>query len=78
MKEIIIYREGLIQSILADTFTFAVLVGSFGVNHLYIGSKILSVILVIMFMFFVIGKGLAKRNVFTDKKSAIDFINEEN
>lgn len=74
-KEIVIYRESLWQSIVSDIFTFGILVGSFAVNQYFIGSGLLAGFLLILFFVFVIGKTTARKNVFTDKKKAIDHIN---
>lgn len=75
-EKIIIYRESFIQSLLSDISTFGVLVGSFAVNHYFIGSKFLGGFIFIVFLFFVIGKTSARKNTFTDKQKAIDFINK--
>ena len=74
-EEIIIYKESLIQSIIADIFSFSILIGSFAINHFYIGSKFLAGILLILWLIFIIGKASNRKNTFTNKQKAVDFLN---
>jgi hypothetical protein len=46
-----IVKEGLVQSIISDFFTFGIMVFSFWVNCQFIHSKILSCILLFCFIF---------------------------
>lgn len=46
-----IVKENLLSSILSDLFTFFSLVSSFALNEFFIHSKLLAVILTIMFIF---------------------------
>ena len=75
-KEYIFYKESLWQSIVEDIFTFGVLLISFLVNQKYIESKTLSVIIVIMWLLFLFGKAVNKKNTFTDKDKLIKYIKE--
>ena len=77
-KEIIIYRESLWQSILADIFTFGVLVSSFAVNQFFIGSNFLAGVLVVCWFVFVITKSGDRKSVFTDKEKAIEHLKNLN
>ena len=72
--KIIVFRESLIQSVLADIFTFGVLVASFAINHYFIGSKFLSAIILIVWFIWVLGKGARRKHTFTNKKKAIEFL----
>ena len=74
-KEIIIYRESLWQSIVADIFTFGILVGSFAINYLFIGSNFLAGILMVCWFIFMIAKSSMRKCIFTDKQKAIDYLN---
>lgn len=47
----VIVRESLLESILSDLFTFGCLVSSFALNQFFVHSKILTSILIIMFLF---------------------------
>ncbi len=76
-KIIIVYRESLVQSIIADIFTFGVLIGSFYINHIYIKSNFLSGILLIVWLIFVMGKSNNRKFTFSEKQKAIDYINEK-
>ena len=73
-QKIIIYRESLIQSIFADIMSVVFLIGTFWFNVNYIQSKMLSVILLFLFILKLFYYASQKKNVFTDKKSAIDFL----
>ena len=75
-KEYILYKESLWQAIVEDIFTFGVLLISFWVNQKYIESKTLSVIIVIMWLLFLFGKAVNKKNTFTDKDKLIKYIKE--
>jgi len=78
MDKIIIYRESLWQSIIADVFSFCILVGSFAINHFFIGSNFLAGILLVCWFIFMIAKVGKRKNVFTDKQKAIDYIKKLN
>lgn len=68
---ITIYTESLLQSMIADTFTFLMLSGMFYVNAAYIQSRLFMAIIVIMFVL----KGIAyvggRKNVYTSRDAAI-------
>ena len=73
-KEIIIYKESLWQSVIADIFTFGILIGSFAINHFFIGSNFLAGILLVCWFIFMIAKVGNRKSVFTDKQKAIEHI----
>lgn len=78
MKEskIIILRENLIQSIIADILTFGFIVITFYFNYHFIGnSKIVNVLLLFMFFTFALGK--SKSKTFYKKDEAIKYINNK-
>ena len=74
-KQIIIYRESFVQSVAADIMTFVFLCGSFYANVHWIQSKLFAAIIVIMFMLKIIAFATGRKNQFTDKQKAIDFLN---
>ena len=53
MKEIVIVREGLMKSLIADTYTFVVLLGVLGVNHYLLNDSIFGA-WVLTFMLFLL------------------------
>ena len=74
-QKIIIYRESLLQSVIADLFTFLMLGGLFAANHYWFDdSKVSAFVFVILFVIFVLGKAGNRKHVFTDKDKAIEFI----
>jgi hypothetical protein len=73
-QEIIFYRESLIQSILADVFSYGILVGSVAFNHLLIGSKFLNAVLLVMFIMFITARVSAKKKTFTNKEDLQKYI----
>jgi len=74
----IFYRESFVQSVLSDLFTYGMLVGSFWLNYLFVESKILAAILVIMFVImFVLGlysRAINKAKKFTDVLELQDYV----
>lgn len=66
--EIYYFRESLLQSVLSDIFSYVMLVGSFGINHLYIGSKVLAGILLVIFLMCSYSKAKSKTTVFYNKE----------
>lgn len=74
-QKIVIYRVSLFQSIVADFVRVGFLSGGFWVNANYIHSRMFSVVIVLLFALKIIAWGTGKKTEFTDKQSAIDFIN---
>lgn len=74
---ITIYTESLLQSILADTFTFLMLSGMFYVNAVYIQSRLFAAMIVFMFVL----KGIiyvgGRKNVYTSRDAAIQALNDK-
>lgn len=75
---LVIYTESLFQSIIADMVSLLMLVVGFGVNALYIQSKIFSAIVVVLFLLKMVGYTMGRKTVFTNRQKAIDFINSPN
>lgn len=74
-KVIIIYRESFFQSVLADFMSVVFLGFSFYVNVRFIQSKLFAAIIVILFLLKIIAYLGARKNVFTEKQKAIDYLN---
>lgn len=75
-KQIIIYRESFVQSVASDIVSVVFLFGAFYANERYIESKLFAALIVILFLLKLIAWASSKKNVFTDKKKAIEFINK--
>ena len=74
-KEIIIYKESLFQSIVADIFTFGVLAGLMFFNHSILDdSKFAGFVFVVLWIIFITAKVSAKKRTFIDKEKAIEHI----
>jgi hypothetical protein len=75
-KTIIYYRENLLQSVIADIYTFGIIILAYWINYNFIGnSKFVSWLLLVMFMIFVIGKGLGSGKTFTSKEELTKYLN---
>ena len=74
---ITIYTESLIQSMLADAFTFLMLSGMFYVNAAYIQSRFFIALIMIMFVFKGIAYANGRKNVYTSRAAAIQALNEK-
>lgn len=75
-KEIIYYRETNWQSVVADTYMFAVLIGAMAVNHFYLGdSWVWAVILFGMTMLAIHGRATSRRFRFGSKEEVIAHLN---
>lgn len=73
---VVVVREGLLQSIVADTITFGALAGMFAANYFYLGNQAWSgIILSIMALMYV--AGFKKSNKFNSFKDAIAFLQQE-
>lgn len=74
-KEIIIYREGLVQSIMADASTFSFLLFSFWFNYRFVGgSALLSAVILILFLMLIIGLLTSKKQTFTDRLKLLEYL----
>ena len=73
-----IVKENLLSSILSDTYTFGILLLSFWVNQQYIHSRIVSVILLLAFLFQCF-RGTNKKRVSKDEfvKIMNEYIQEQ-
>lgn len=69
-KRFYVIKEGFWQSILSDTYTFGWITFAFWFNHIYIGSRLFSLLLFITF--FVTTSQVFDRK--TQKLEPIDFI----
>lgn len=76
--EIIYFRESALQSFLSDLFSFSFLIGSFALNHYFIGSRLLSGVLLIMFLMTVYSKAMEKAKRFTSYKEMLDYLELKN
>ena len=76
-KEIIIYKESLLQSIVADIFTFGVLSGLMFFNHYILeDSKFAGFIFIILWLVFLSSKFNDRKKTFTNKDEAIKYLNK--
>ena len=66
--------ESFTKSILADIFTFGMLVGSFWVNYEFIESKLLSAVILIMFWISATARGSSKIKKFYTKEEFKEFV----
>lgn len=71
---ITVYTESLFQSLVADFGTLVMLSAMFYVNAKYIQSKFFIGLIVVMFALKVISMLGARKNTFTSRKGAIDFL----
>jgi len=73
--KIILLKESLIESILADIITFGFIVVVFFINYKFINSNnFVDVLLLFMFFVFVTSKGKAKK--FYSNEDAVKYIKE--
>lgn len=71
------YRENLLQSILSDICTFSFILISFGINQYFIHSRMVSFILLIIFLVFMHSKTITRRISIDEFKKIIDEVAEE-
>ncbi len=76
-KEVVLIREGgLVASIISDSYTFGMLVGSVWFNQKYCGeSYFLNAVILVMFMIFLAGRISEKKRVFTSIDVAVEHLN---
>lgn len=74
-KEVIIYKESAIQSLISDLGTFVMFVGLFAVNHFWFDDARWSgFVFTVLLTLSIISRGLSTKNKFTDKKAAIKYL----
>lgn len=71
------YRENLLQSILSDICTFSFILISFGINQYFIHSRMVSFILLIIFIVFMYSKTITRRISIDEFKKIIDELTDE-
>lgn len=75
MKEIIYFRESMIQSMVADFFTFFFLTLMFAFNHFYMAdSKVTAFVFFVVFLLFTLSKASARKRTFTDKEELKKYV----
>ena len=76
--EVYYIREGFIQSIVSDLVTFGFLVGSVWFNMEFVGgSYFLNGVILIMFIFWIIGKGKSRIKKFNSNEELIKYLQEQ-
>ena len=65
-------KEGLWQSVVSDIFTFFMILLSFGVNAYYIHSKLVSILLLFMFIFM-----STEKHKVLSKNEFLELVNKE-
>lgn len=76
-KEIIYYRETNWQSIVADTYMFATLIGAMAANHYWFGdSAVWAFLLWLMTFATIVGRATSKRHRFGSKEEIISHLNQ--
>lgn len=77
-REIIYVRESLLQSILADVFTYAVFLGSFYFSYHFIGNYwFVNLLILLMVLIFISAKASGKVKKFTSSKELIKYLEEQ-
>lgn len=73
---VVVMRESLMQSVIADVITFGSLVGMFAANYYYLGNQAWSgILLSIMALMYV--SGFKRANKFTSYSAAIEYLKAE-
>lgn len=75
-KEIIIFHESTLNSILKDTYTFGVLISLLVFNHFVLeGNNVVYFFIGLIWLVWIIGKAAkTKKNIFTSQEKAIKYI----
>mgnify|MGYP006304910731 CR=1 FL=1 len=74
-KEIIYFRESLLQSVLSDTNTFGIIVLSFWLNYKFIGNNnFVNAILLIILIITINLKAINRSKIFTSKEDLIKYL----
>jgi len=74
---ITIYTESLLQSMVADVFTFLMLSGMFYVNAVYIQSRFFIGLIMIMFVLKGIAYANGRKNIYTSRAAAIEALTKK-
>lgn len=72
-----IVKESLLESILSDAFTYFIMLLSFGINQYFIHSRMVSFVMLIMFIVFLTAQGTHKRVSSEEYKKIVDELLEE-
>lgn len=75
-KEFYYVREGLVESIIADTITFGFVLGGFFLNAFYFGGK-WYIYIFFMFMMFVLISAKSKAKRFKSIKELQDYLKDQ-
>ena len=75
--KIAIVKESLLESILSDVFTYFIMLLSFGINQYFIHSRMVSFVILIMFIVFLTVQGTHKRVSTEEYKKIVDELLEE-
>lgn len=76
-KTIIYYRETNWQSIVSDTYMFAMLVGAMAINHFYLGgSGVWALFLFLMVLMAIVGRANSKRHRFGSKEELLKHLED--
>lgn len=76
-KIVIFYREGLFQSVIADSYTFGCILASMYCNYKYLGNKVFYHCFFVLLLFlWVITKG-NKSRIFTNKQDLLEYIEND-
>jgi uncharacterized membrane protein len=70
-------KESVIVSLIKDISQLALLFYGFYLNYKYMGGSVMmQIVLTILFFFLIVKLGASRKNVFTDRQSAIEHINK--
>ena len=73
----ILYKESLFQSVIADTYSFGLIVGSVWFNYQFINnSNFLNVILLFIILLWIFSKSNSKRYAFYSKEELQKYIDK--
>lgn len=77
-KEVIYFRESLLQSILSDCFTFIFLVGTVWFNQKYVGgSYFINSVILVMLVLIIYNKADRKSKKFNSRKDLLEFLKND-
>lgn len=77
-KQFIYYRESVIQSVIADTYTFGMFILVLDINFKMLGNNAITTIFVLFWwLIFAIDNARSRKYTFTDKEKLIKFIKEQ-
>jgi hypothetical protein len=76
-KEILFFRESLIQSIASDLFSYGMLFTMFWLNYTFIGgNNFVDLLLLLIFIIMSFARGNSKAQRFTSKEDLKEFVNK--